>query len=73
VAEFGREGIVQAVSAAMDRPAEAIAAAIIAGVRRFGGERPFADDVSVVVVKRLPAKDHPPAEDLTQLPVETRR
>ena len=71
--EFGREGIVEAVTAAMDRPAEQIAAEIIERVRRFGSGRPFGDDVSVVVIKRLPAQDHPPAEDLTQLPVETRR
>jgi len=71
--EFGREGIVQAVRATMDRDAEGIAGEIIERVRRFGGGRPFGDDVSVVVIKRLQAADHPPAEDLTQLSVETRR
>lgn len=71
--EFGREGIIQAVSATIDRPAEAIAAEILERVRRFGGGRPFVDDVSLVVVKRLAAGDHPPAEDLTQISVETRR
>jgi sigma-B regulation protein RsbU (phosphoserine phosphatase) len=71
--EFGREGIVQAVTAAMDRDAAGIAAEIIERVRRFGDGLPFSDDVSLVVVKRLTALDHPPAEDLTQFSVETRR
>ena len=42
-------------------------------MRRFGSGRPFDDDVSLVVIKRLAAGDHPPAEDLTQISVETRR
>ncbi len=71
--EFGREGIIAAVTATADQGAEAIVAEIIERVRRFGGGRPFTDDVSVVVLKRLSAENHPPAEDLTQISVETRR
>jgi sigma-B regulation protein RsbU (phosphoserine phosphatase) len=71
--EFGREGLIAVVRDAMDRDAQGIAETIVDTVRRFGGAKPFGDDVSVVVLKRLPADDHPPAEDLTQLAVETRR
>ncbi len=71
--EFGREGLIGAAGSLLDQSAQDIAAGVIERVRAFGGGRPFADDVSLVVLKRLPEADHPPAEDLTQLPVETRR
>ena len=71
---FGREGLIRAVQAVLDQPADEIAAALLERVRAWGQERPFADDVSVVVVKRLmDAGDSPPAEDLTRLSPETRR
>ena len=71
---FGREGLIRAVQAVLDRSAGEIAAALLERVRAWGQERPFADDVSVVVVKRLGgAGDAPPVEDLSRLSPETRR
>lgn len=72
---FGREGLVDVVRSVLDQPAGEIAAAVMERVRAWGQDRPFADDVSVVVIKRLGAgtADQPPAEDLTRLSPETRR
>ena len=71
--DFGRERLVQAVFAERNRPAREIAAEIIQKVRDFSQESPLDDDVTVMVVKRLPAEDYPPADDLTRVSVETRR
>ncbi|RKZ16930.1 hypothetical protein DRQ50_05565 [bacterium] len=71
---FGREEVIRTVQGVLDQPAGEIAAALLEQVRSWGQDRPFADDVSVVVVKRLgDADDSPPAEDLTRLSPETRR
>ena len=71
--EFGREGLVQAVRAMLDRPAGEIATEVVEQVRTHGQGRPFADDVSVVVIKRQAAGDYLPAEELTRLSPESRR
>lgn len=71
--DFGREGLVQAVLEIRGLSAEGICAGIIEQVRAFGNHSPFDDDVSVMVIKRLPAADYPPAGDLTPVSVETRR
>lgn len=71
--EFGRERLVQAVLEGRDRSAAHLAAEIIKRVREFGNRSPLDDDVTVMVVKRLPAAHYPPAEDLTRVSVETRR
>ena len=42
-------------------------------VSSFGKDRPYSDDVSVMVVKRLAAENYPPVESLTLLSTETRR
>ena len=42
-------------------------------VRRFGGYKPFSDDVSLMVVKRLAAASYPPAEGLVRLSLDSRR
>ncbi len=71
--EFGRDRLVQAVIGGRDQPAREIAADIISRVREFGNRSPLDDDVTVMVIKRLPAESYPPAEDLTRVSVETRR
>jgi sigma-B regulation protein RsbU (phosphoserine phosphatase) len=73
IVEFGREGLIQAVREVRDRPAEVIACSIVGKVRDFGDDRPFKDDVSVMVVRRLPAESYPPEEDLTPVSTGTSR
>jgi len=71
--EFGREGLVQTVIDHHDKKAEEIIGEILDAVKKFGKNKPFEDDVSVMVIKRLPAENYPPAESLTLLSTETRR
>ncbi len=71
--EFGREGLVQTIIKNKKKSAEEIMGAIMTAVSKFGKERPYEDDVSVMVIKRLPAENYPPVEPLTLLPTETRR
>jgi serine phosphatase RsbU (regulator of sigma subunit) len=73
IVEFGREGLIQTIQDCRTGSAEEIAAKIIARVKEFGNDRPFEDDVSVMVVKRLAADNYPPAEDLTLVSSATRR
>ena len=71
--EFGRDNLVRTVRDNFGQTAEELVATIIQEVRDFGEGRPFEDDVSVMVVKRLSAESYPPAEELKRLSVETRR
>ena len=71
--EFGREGLVQTITENQEKSAEGIMCAIMTAVSAFGKDRPYEDDVSVMVIKRLPAENYPPAESLTLLSTETRR
>lgn len=71
--EFGREGLVKIIIDNRDKPAEEIITAIMAAVKNFGKGRPYEDDVSAMVIKRLPAENYQPAESLTLLSTETRR
>ena len=73
IVEFGREGLIKAVREVRDKPAEDIACSIVQTVRDFGDDRPFEDDVSVMVVRRLPAENYPPEEDLTPVSTGTSR
>jgi len=73
IVEFGRDGLMVTALACREKPAEEIAREIVQKVRAFGKDVPFEDDVSVMVVKRLPASDHPPMEDLTPVSAATRR
>ena len=73
VVELGREGLIQTIQDSHGASAEKIAQDIIQKVRDFGEGRPFEDDVSVMVVKRLAADNYPPAEDLTLVSSATRR
>jgi len=71
--EFGREGLIETITENLDKSADEIVQAILIAVKKFGLNRPFEDDVSVMVIKRLPAGSYPPEESLTLLPTETRR
>ena len=73
IVEFGREGLIRTIQDCREDSAEEIAGRIIQKVREFGDGRPFEDDVSVMVVKRLAADNYPPAEDLTLVSSATRR
>jgi len=73
IVQFGLDGIAEVVRAHLGESAEELVNAIVKQVRKYGDEAPFEDDVSVMVVKRLNARDYPPAEDLTPVSVETRR
>ena len=73
IEDFGRDRLVQAVIEGRDLTAEGIAEDIMQRVREFGNRSPLDDDVTVMVIKRLPAKSYAPAEDLTRVSVETRR
>jgi sigma-B regulation protein RsbU (phosphoserine phosphatase) len=71
--EFGVSGLLKVVRDNMELKAEELVDRIVAAVRTFGEDKPFEDDVSVMVIKRLTAESYPPAEDLTLLSAETRR
>jgi len=73
IEDFGRDRLIQAVSASRDQTAQDIAAEIMRQVKEYGDGAPLQDDVTVMIVKRLPAESYPPAEDLTRVSVETRR
>ena len=73
IVEFGREGLIRTIQDCREGSAGEIARKIIERVRDFGDGRPFEDDVSVMVVKRLAADNYPPAEDLTLVSSATRR
>jgi serine phosphatase RsbU (regulator of sigma subunit) len=73
IVELGREGLIKTIQDCHEKSAGAIAERIIERVREFGNGRPFEDDVSVMVVKRLEADNYPPAEDLTLVTSATRR
>jgi serine phosphatase RsbU (regulator of sigma subunit) len=73
IVEFGREGLIRTIQDCRGDSAEEIAGRIIQQVRDFGDARPFEDDVSVMVVKRLAADNYPPVEDLTLVSSATRR
>lgn len=71
--EFGREGLIQAGMEAMEKSAAEMASAIIAKVKEFGNGKPWEDDASLLVIKRLPAENYPPAEGLVRVSDGIRR
>ncbi len=73
IVELGRDGLISTIRDCREKSAAEIAEKIIERVRVFGNGRPFEDDVSVMVVKRLEANDYPPAEDLTLVSSAIRR
>ncbi len=71
--ELGRDGLVRLATPLLERDAEQIIEDVIAGVRAYGGGKPFEDDVSLMVIKRRPARDYSPAEGLVRLVTGSRR
>ncbi len=71
--EFGREGLIDLASGMLGKSAEDIACAIMTKVREFGNDAPLEDDVTVLVIKRLPAESYPPAEGLVRVAGPNRR
>jgi sigma-B regulation protein RsbU (phosphoserine phosphatase) len=71
--EFGKENLLKTIRSSIGQDAESIVEAVMDAVKKFGQNKPFEDDVSVMVIKRLSAEDHPPAEDLTLVSADTRR
>jgi serine phosphatase RsbU (regulator of sigma subunit) len=71
--EFGKENLITTIIQNLDKSAEEIVQSVMSAVKTFGNERPFMDDVSLMVIKRLSAENYPPAESLTLLSTETRR
>jgi len=71
--EFGRNNLIAIVSENLESSAAEIVEQIFSAVKKFGNNRPFEDDVSVMIIKRLPAENYPPEEPLTLLSTETRR
>ena len=62
IVEFGRDGLIETIQGVRSDSAETIAQTILQKVRDFGHGRPFEDDVSVMVIRRLPAENYPPEE-----------
>ncbi len=62
--EFGRDRLARLLLDHHADDAETIASAAIEAVRAFGDDAPLADDVSLVVIRRLPAADYPPVGGL---------
>ncbi len=71
--EFGRENLIRTVVEHLEQSAQEILERVMTAVKKFGNDRPYLDDVSLMVIKRLPAENYPPAEPLTLLSTETRR
>ena len=71
--EFGKEELIRAGREIMQATAEEITEHIVERVRAFGGGKPFDDDVSLMVIKRLSETNYPPTAGMVQLSVDTRR
>jgi sigma-B regulation protein RsbU (phosphoserine phosphatase) len=62
--EFGRDGLVAFCRERLDLSAVALAEELEKVVREFGGDAPLGDDMSLLIVKRLPAAEYAPHEPL---------
>lgn len=60
VHEFGRDRLARLLLDHREDDAETTANAVIEAVRAFGADAPLADDVSLLVIRRLPATAYPP-------------
>jgi serine phosphatase RsbU (regulator of sigma subunit) len=73
IEEFGRDNLIETMQGCRGSSAEDIISTIVQRVRDFGNETPFEDDVSLMVIRRLPAENYPPMEDLTPVSAGTKR
>jgi len=62
--EFGRDNLIRVCRQHSDQPAEKIIEALVCAVHEFGGQKSLADDMTLMVVKRLPADEFQPVESL---------
>ncbi|MBU0742923.1 PP2C family protein-serine/threonine phosphatase [bacterium] len=62
--QFGIGRLMSRVQELRDEPADAIVSGLLDTVRTFGGDAPWADDVTVFVVRRKPAAEFEPKSDL---------
>jgi sigma-B regulation protein RsbU (phosphoserine phosphatase) len=62
--QFGRSRLIAVCRENRTASARRIVSELMTAVRAFGAGAPFADDVTVMVIKRLPAKDYKPHEEL---------
>jgi sigma-B regulation protein RsbU (phosphoserine phosphatase) len=62
--EFGRDRLARLLLDHREDDAETIANAVIEAVRAFGVDAPLADDVSLLVIRRLAATAYPPVGGL---------
>lgn len=72
--EFGLERLIEVCRANLQRGARELVDAVFAAVRAHGGDAPWEDDVTVVVLRRLPEADYRPKKTLgTVLAFDSRR
>ncbi len=65
--EYGKHRLIETVQAHMDDRAEGILDAIMGDVTVFGNGERWRDDVTVMVVRRLPAEEFTPKHELEQV------
>ncbi len=65
--EFGRERLIAVCNEHRDATAEQMATELMAAVRAFGADAPYEDDVTVLVIKRLPTDEYTPREPLAPI------
>jgi len=74
-AEFGIEKLVRICKENRQQSASEIVATVLAAVRAFGDGAPLEDDVTLMVVERLPEQDYEPREPLSRIgevtPIDT--
>ena len=70
--QFGTEGLISLVNGLKDAGAKEIVSALLDAVRTFGNDAPWADDVTVFVVRRKTAEEFEPKSDLYSVQ-QTRR
>jgi sigma-B regulation protein RsbU (phosphoserine phosphatase) len=62
--QFGIENVIALVQSLADKSAKEIVLALLEAVRDFGGGAPWADDVTIFVVRRMAADEFAPKSDI---------
>ncbi len=52
--QFGQEGVARVIRENLDKPMTEVVAILLRSARKFGGAVPQADDITIVLVRRLP-------------------
>jgi len=66
--QYGLERLIACIQTHRERDARAILEAVVDDVRRFGGGAPWEDDVTLMVVRRLPEEAFHPRSVLDRVP-----